>query len=183
MAHNSTMHHAASDALHEHLRARGEHIRSLKAQADAKRTRKEKFADWLVEHSGTMTFLLLNVGWVALWLAINVGIVPISAFDPFPFGLLTLILSIEAIVLSIAVLISQNRASQIADLRSEIDLHVDILSEKELTKLLYMMRLLLEKNGVDLADDKEFQSMLEPTNVSHIEHILERQMIHNRRKR
>jgi uncharacterized membrane protein len=178
MAHNSPLNQANSEAFHEHLRARREHLHSLKAQANARRTRADKIADWLVEHSGTMAFLMLNVGWVALWIAVNTGMIPAPAFDPFPFGLLTLILSIEAIVLSIAVLISQNREAQIADLRSEINLQVDILAEQELTKLLYMMRMLLEKEGIDITDDEELKSMMKPTNISRIEHILERQILH-----
>src|SRR5215213_1447612 len=114
--------HADANHLHKHLTHASQNIRSLKAKADSRRTRADRIADWLVEHSGTMKFLLLNVAWVAVWIAANVGILPAPRFDPFPFGLLTLILSIEAIVLSIAVLISQNREARIADLRSEVNL-------------------------------------------------------------
>jgi uncharacterized membrane protein len=162
---------------HSHLIRASESIRSLKAQADAQRSTADKIADWLTTRSGSMPFLIANLLWFVVWIAINTGLIPfIQPFDPFPFGLLTMIVSLEAIVLSIAVLISQKRAEQIADLRAEVDLQVDILAERELTKALYMMRMVLEKQGIDLSEDEEFQAMLEPTNVTQIEQIIERQI-------
>jgi uncharacterized membrane protein len=153
-------------------------IRSLKAKADEKRTLSEKIADWMTETFGSMGFLLLNVIWFAAWILINIGAVPgIQPFDPFPFGLLTMIVSLEAIILAIFVLISQNRAEKIDDLRQEIDLQVDIITEDEMTKLLQMVSILLEKQGVDVASDSVLQSMLEPTSVEKIEEALEHPIV------
>jgi uncharacterized membrane protein len=145
-------------------------IRSLKTEADKRRSTAEKIADRLTHLFGSMPFLLLNLAWFVLWVAINSGLLPIvEAFDPFPFTFLTMLVSLEAIVLAIVVLISQNRAEKIADLRQEIDLQVDRAAEEELTKLLHMMCMLLEKHGVDLSDDQELQRMLKPTNVKELE--------------
>jgi uncharacterized membrane protein len=152
-------------------------IRSLKAQADEKRTLSEKIADWITNTFGTMTFLVINVIWFVVWLVWNTEIIPgVEPFDPFPFGLLTTIVSLEAIILAIFVLISQNRAERVDDLRQEMDLQVDMIAEEELTKLMRMVSLLLEKNGIDISQDEELQGMLAPTNVEKLEKILENQI-------
>src|SRR3989338_8839369 len=84
-------------------------FRSMKAKSDAKRTTVEKIADNMTSSFGTMTFLVLNVLLFAIWIFINTSQVGgISSFDPFPFNLLTMIVSLEAIILSVFVLISQN---------------------------------------------------------------------------
>lgn len=156
-------------------------IHSLKSKADAKRKSAEVIADWMTSRLGTMYFLALNVLWFTAWILINIGMVPaIAPFDPFPFGLLTMIVSLEAIMLAIFVLISQNRASQVDDLREEIDLQVDIITEQELTKLIRMTSILMEKNGIDLSEDTELLGMLKPTNVDRIEKILEKQVLDNK---
>jgi len=89
---------------------------------------------------------------------------------------LTTIVSLEAIILSIFVLISQNRGSKIDDLREEIDLQVDIITESEVTKLLLLVVRLLQKNGVDISSDKELEEMLKPINEAKIEKSLEKQV-------
>jgi uncharacterized membrane protein len=154
-------------------------ISSLKAKADRKRSPAEKLADWMTGAFGSMTFLLVNAAWFAAWIIVNVGIIPgIKPFDPFPFGLLTMIVSLEAIILAITVLISQNREEKVGDLRQEIDLQMDIIAEDELTKLLQMMSLLLEKNGIDVSGDEVLQSMLQPTSVDKIEEAIEQEVMH-----
>jgi uncharacterized membrane protein len=150
----------------------------LKARQDKKRSRTEKIADWMTATFGSMVFLMLNVLWFVTWIVANVEVVPgVTPFDPFPFGLLTMIVSLEAIVLAIFVLISQNRATKIEDLREEIDLQVDILTERELTKLLKIVYAIAEKQGISLSQDEELQTMLQPAPMSQIEHTLEEQVI------
>ncbi len=156
-------------------------IKSLKAEADAKRTRAEKLADWMTAMFGTITFLAINVIWFVGWLVLNSGVIPnFEPFDPFPFGLLNSAVSLEAIILAIFVLISQNRAAKIAELREEVDLQVDIVTEQELTKLLHLVSQVLEKQGVDLSGDKDLQEMLQPTNLSRIEKTLEKEVVNTK---
>lgn len=153
-------------------------VQSLKAKTDAKRTLSAKIADALTQGSGSMTFFILNFVWFAVWIVINTGMIPgIPVFDPFPFGLLTMIVSLEAIGLAIVVLISQNRAAHIADLREEIDLRMDMIAEEEITKLLCIVVKLAEKHGIDLSGDEDLQAMLEPTNTDEIEEILEKEIV------
>ncbi|MFZ4813441.1 MAG: DUF1003 domain-containing protein [Phototrophicaceae bacterium] len=167
--------------LQKHLQASRQIIRSLKAQQDEKRTRAEKVADFMTALFGNIGFLTLNVVWFVVWIVINLEIIPgVAAFDPFPFGLLTMIVSLEAIVLAIFVLISQNRSSKIAELREEIDLQVDMLTERELTKLMHVVYAIAENQGIDFSGDEELQTMLQPTSITRIEHALERQVIGGR---
>ena len=126
---------------------------------------------------GSMSFLIANAVWFAVWIAANVGLVPgLSVFDPFPFGLLTMIVSLEAIILAIVVLISQNRSARIADLREEVALQVEEISEQEITKLLELMVMLLEKQGVDVGKDEELRAMLQATDTESLTERLEKEV-------
>jgi uncharacterized membrane protein len=148
-------------------------IRSLKAKANARRTIFEKFADLSVSTLGSFAFLVLNFVWFLGWILINTNnISGIKAFDPYPFGLLTMIVSLEAIILAILVLISQNREAKIADIREEIDLQVNIEAEQEITKVLALLSMLLKKNGIDVSSDKRLAEMLKPMNTSKLERAL-----------
>ncbi len=152
-------------------------IKSIKAKANLKRNWIEKIADLLTQRFGTVLFLSLNAIWFVLWLLINLGLISgAKPFDPFPFGLLTMIVSLEAIFLAIIVLISQNREEKITDLREEINLQIGIYSERELSKVLELMVLLLKKNNIDVSEDKQIQRMLKPFDMNRVEKVLEEQV-------
>lgn len=155
--------------------SRRRHIaHTLKMREDEKRTAAEKVADRMTAIFGSIPFLVFNAIWFFLWITINTGLLPIMPpFDPFPFGLLTMIVSLEAIFLAIFVLMSQNRSERIAALRQEIDLHINTQTEAELTKLLELTVLLLKQNNIDVSGDEELQSMLEPTDVEILEEAFE----------
>lgn len=153
------------------------HIRSFQASANAHRGVFGRLADFLTTRFGSITFLFINIVWFFLWITVNLNIIPgIPAFDPYPFGLMTMLVSLEAIILSIVVLMSQNRASHIADVREEMDLQLDVITEKEITKIMELVVKLAEQQRLDLKDDKILQEMLKPINVGKIERVLERQM-------
>jgi len=162
----------------ENEEARKRIFRSIKAKADAKRTVMEKMADAMTSRFGSNTFLLLNAIVFVLWVLINTDqIKGVAPFDPFPFNLLTTVVSLEAIMLAIFVLISQNRTSKVDDLREETHLQLNLISEREITKLMKMMALLLEKQGVDLSQDPELKKMLRPISEEEIEKRLEREIL------
>src|SRR5476651_1427644 len=145
-------------------------FKSIKAKADAKRTRMERMADWMTSNFGSNTFLLLNVLLFIGWILINTNqIKGIPSFDPYPFNLLTNIVSLEAIILAIFVLISQNRTAKVDDLREETHLQLNLISEREITKLMKMMALLLSKNGIDLSQDPELKKMIRPVSEEEIQ--------------
>ena len=153
-------------------------FRSIKAKADAKRTLTEKTADWMTARFGSNTFLFLNAGFFILWILINTEVIKwVAPFDPYPFNLLTMIVSLEAIFLSTFVLISQNRISKVDDLREETSLQFSLISQKEATKLIKMTALLLEKQGIDLSQDPELHRMLRPVSEEEIEHRLEKEIL------
>src|SRR5215475_10030411 len=95
----------------------------------------QRVADWISWFSGSMAFLILNAAWFVIWIAINVWPLGLPQFDPFPFGLLTMIVSLEAIFLSCFVLISQDRQSAKDRVRSDIEYEVNIKAELEVAHL------------------------------------------------
>jgi uncharacterized membrane protein len=93
---------------------------------------------------------------------INTGLTPFEVFDPFPFGLLTMVVSLEAIFLSIFVLMTQNRESYIAELREELGLQVSLRMEAEVTKTLQLVAGLYTRLGHKVGEDPELKAMLQP---------------------
>lgn len=95
----------------------------------------QRAADFVAWFSGSLSFLLLNALWFAVWIALNTLPLGLVAFDPYPFGLLTMIVSLEAIFLSCFVLISQNRQSEKDRLRADVEYDVNIKAEMEVAYL------------------------------------------------
>ena len=152
-------------------------IRSFKAKANAKRSILDKVADLITESFGTVVFLGANGLFFTAWMFWNTGFIPgLTPIDPFPFGLLTMVVSLEAIFLAIIVLISQNREAHIAELREEVELYINTYAENEITKVMYLLTLLLEKNGIDLSKDQDLKEMLENVDSEIIERELEKQL-------
>ncbi len=152
-------------------------IRSVKAKMDQKRTVTDHIADVINQAFGTSWFLILNTLWFGIWMLINLGLVPfIQPFDPFPFGLLTMMVSLEAIFLSIFVLISQNRASKIADLREEVDLQINVQAEHEITRILCMVDEIHDHLGLSPQDDAELRKMKKKMDIGAIERAISKEM-------
>lgn len=95
----------------------------------------QRIADWIAWFSGSMPFLIINGLWFAIWIGWNTLLPDSQRFDPFPFGLLTMIVSLEAIFLSCFVLISQNRQAAKDKIRSDIEYDVNIKAELEVAHL------------------------------------------------
>ncbi|MDQ6985848.1 MAG: DUF1003 domain-containing protein [Candidatus Dojkabacteria bacterium] len=149
--------------------------KTFKRRAKSRRSFAEKLADWLTESSGTFLFLMINLIWFVVWIVINLELIPgIDAFDPYPFGLLTTIVSLEAIVLSIIVLISQNRESKVNDIRSEVDTYIDIAAEEEIKKALEILKKVAEKLEIkDFEKDEVLDKMVKKFDENEIESIIE----------
>ncbi len=152
-------------------------VKSFKAKANAKRSATEKFADWMTSKLGSIVFLAVNATWFLVWILVNTDKVPgIRPFDPYPFGFLTMVVSLEAIFLAIIVLVSQNREARVAELRDEIELQIGTISEGELTKLINLMVLLLEKQGIKIDEDPAFKKMLKPTDSKKLQEDIEEEL-------
>jgi uncharacterized membrane protein len=109
--------------------------RNANEEAEEKITLLQRVADWISWFSGSMHFLLLNAIWFVAWIAINTLALAVPQFDPYPFGLLTMIVSLEAIFLSCFVLISQNRQAEKDRVRADIEYEVNIKAELEIAHL------------------------------------------------
>lgn len=109
--------------------------RNVNVEMEEKLSPLQRISDWIAWFSGSMHFLILNAVWFIVWIAINIFPLGIYQFDPFPFGLLTMIVSLEAIFLSCFVLISQNRQSEKDHIRSDIEYEVNIQAELEIAHL------------------------------------------------
>ena len=109
--------------------------RNVNEEMEVHSTALLRIADWIAWFSGSMAFLILNGGWFVIWIAINTLPLGLPHFDPFPFGLLTMIVSLEAIFLSCFVLISQNRQAQKDKVRADIEYEVNIKAELEIAHL------------------------------------------------
>lgn len=121
----------------------------LHEQAVRRRALQDKVADAITTFSGSMAFLYIHIVWFGAWIALNTGRFGVRPFDPFPYGLLTMVVSLEAIFLSTFVLISQNRLSQESDRRADLDLHIGLLTEHELTRVLQMLDAIQNKLGIE----------------------------------
>jgi uncharacterized membrane protein len=109
--------------------------RNVNEEIEVHSTPLQKIADWIAWFSGSMAFLIINAGWFIVWISLNTLPLGIPAFDPFPFGLLTMIVSLEAIFLSCFVLVSQNRQAEKDRVRSDIEYEVNIKAELEIGHL------------------------------------------------
>ncbi|MGI5135648.1 MULTISPECIES: DUF1003 domain-containing protein [unclassified Streptomyces] len=95
-----------------------------------KRGTQDRIADAITAFSGTMQFVYLHALWFAVWIGFNEGLFGHSAvWDPYPFGLLTMIVSLEAIFLSTFVMVSQNRQAAREKVRADLDFETNIRSE------------------------------------------------------
>ena len=133
----------------------------LKHEAEGlkNRTLSQRIADAIARIAGSMSFAYFNLLFFAVWIGLNVGLVPIKAFDPFPFGMLTTIVSLEAIFLSIFVLVAQNRMQALSDRRSELGVQVSLLTEYEVTRILRLVNRLAEKLEVEECLDPELTAL------------------------
>lgn len=117
------------------------------------RDAEDRLSDKITSFAGNMKFVYIHTVWFALWILINMGLFGTAlVFDDFPFGLLTLIVSLEAIFLSTFVMISQNRQGEAAELRSELDYQTDVKAEREIDIIMKTLERIAEKQGVKVDD-------------------------------
>jgi uncharacterized membrane protein len=138
--------HETPDAVSHNI----ETIVRLEEAALHQRTTRDRFADRVAAMVGTIAFAAFHVGWFGLWALVNSGVVPIvRPFDPFPFPLLTMLVSMEGVLLATFVLIKQNRMGARADRRAHLDLQINLLTEREVTRLLQVTERMAEQLGVE----------------------------------
>ena len=140
-------------------------ILEIENEAKKKRTVGERISDGVAAFAGSMTFVYLHVIWFGGWILFNT-LVP-KAIDPFPFTFLTFVVSLEAIFLSTFILISQNHDTRVSERRNHLDLQINLLAEKENTKMLELLKAIAEKVGVDCKDDA-MEALLEDVDAQEL---------------
>jgi len=146
-----------------------ETILRLEDAALRQRTWADKLADRIAEFTGTVWFVLLHLAWFGAWALINLRIVPISRpFDPYPFQLLCMIVSLEGVLLATFVLIKQNRIGYLSDRRAHLDLQINLLAEHEVTRVLRIAQEIAKGLGVphaeaagDLTQDTQVEDLVQ----------------------
>jgi uncharacterized membrane protein len=160
----------ASSAPHQNVRA----VLELERSEMDRRSRIERLTDAVSAGVSSHGFVLLHVVWFAIWIAAN----RLSArpFDPYPFNLLTMIVSLEAIILTSFVLMAQDRMTRLADRRAHLDLQVNLIAEQELTAVLRVVCRLAERAGLDPKScDRSVANWLTETDVTALADELDRE--------
>jgi uncharacterized membrane protein len=139
-------------------------------EALGERSRSERLADTVASFAGSFSFIALHLVFVTCWVFANSGNTAMAdPLDPYPFSLLGVIVALEAVILSSFVLMRQNRMMRRADHRDHLNLQVDLLAEKEITKVLQMVRGICEHMGLqNLSADSEARDLSENTSVESI---------------
>jgi uncharacterized membrane protein len=159
----------ASDPAEKNVRA----VASLEHSERMGRTRLECFIDRFAEWAGHPWFPMLHVTWFAIWIAFNVW--SPRRFDPYPFTFLTLVVSLEAILLTSFVLAAQDRTTREAERRGKLDLQINMLAEQELTAILRSIHALAKHSGLDLTTAvPQLPELTSDTRVDHLaKHLAE----------
>ena len=130
-------HRQESEAVEENVEA----IRRWEQAALHSRSNAERLSDWITWAATSSPVLLFHVGWFTFWVLANLSFIPgIKPFDRFPFPLLTMTVSLEAIFLALFVLASQNRLAHQSEKRAHLDLQIDLLAEREMTAVLQLLQ-------------------------------------------
>lgn len=140
---------ASIDPIVRNVRA----IAALARKSARHRSRLAQVCDRVTHSAGTTLSLALHAAWFGVWIGANALLK--KPFDPFPFSLLTSMVSLEAIFLTLFVLNSQDRMTHDADQRAQIDLQVNLLAEQEMTLVLRMLGDLCKKSGVEVPEGLE----------------------------
>src|SRR3989344_2695535 len=155
---------------------RRQFFKSFEAKSLRSRSFLTQISDDLTAICGSTTFLIFHVVFFLSWILINTGVVPqIPPFDPYPFGFLTLVVSLEAIFLAIFILVSQNRSAYVSTLRDEVHLGVNLIAEEEITKILEVLADIRRELGIK-RPDPQLEKMLERIDTGYIERSIMEQM-------
>jgi len=132
----------------------------------------ERIAAAVTRAAGTATFAIAHLVWFTVWIVVNSkwarGIERFDPFDPFPFNLLTMLVSLEAIFLSIWILISQNQMTRQADRRAHLDLQINLLAEQESTATLRIVHDIAEHLGIGGRASRRDPALVEETDIERL---------------
>ena len=151
------------DSGEELTRRNVDRILALEATEHAKASTADRVADAITSFCGSIVFVWITVLLVGSWVLFNLALSGPARIDPFPFPLLTLVLSVEAIFLAIFILMSQNRAARVSEKRSQLDLQLNLLSEQENTKMLLMLEQIGNAVGAEISGGPDVGALAQAT--------------------
>lgn len=136
----------------------------------------EHIAEKVTGFAGSTPFIIFHLLWFGAWIVINTGLLPaVKPFDPYPFSFLTLVVSLEAIFLTLLVLMSQNSMTKEADKRARLDLQINMLDEQETTIILRMVQKIANQLGIEAEIDDSISDLCEQTDITNVAKTLEEQ--------
>jgi len=141
-------------------------VRKLEEEFSRDRTLSDRVADLVGGFGGSLKFVAFHALFFGGWIVWNT-VSGMRKFDPFPFMLLSLVVSLEAIFLSTFVLMKQNRMSKREDLRAHLDLQINLLSEREMTLVLQLLQRISTRLGVRLST-QEIEELSAETSVEEL---------------
>lgn len=159
LMHNTPVSHSAETArepvavqasIAQLTRRNVELVNQLEQAADHRRSTADHFADRITRLAGSIQFVYWHIVWFGVWIAVNIlPVLPTSLrFDPYPFTFLTFVVSLEAILLSTFILISQNHEDELTQQRRQMDLQINLLSEQENSEMLKALERIEQRLGI-----------------------------------
>lgn len=146
-----------------------ERVAKLEDKQLEARSTGERIAGTVTRAAGTAIFAIAHLVWFTAWIVVNAGLVDgLDPFDPYPFSLLTLIVSLEAIFLSIWILISQSQMTRQAERRARLDLQINLLAEQESTATLRIVQRIAQHLGIDPDACRADDPLAEETDVERL---------------
>ncbi|MFI5162255.1 MAG: DUF1003 domain-containing protein [Sphingobacteriales bacterium] len=148
--------------------------KQLKSELDIERKALDHISSGITGALGSMWFLVAYIVAFTVWICWNVGLLRgLKPFDPFPFPILEMVVSLFAIILSLTVLINQNRQGRIEKIRQQVEFEVNVRAENEITKVLTMLHEIQQKMGLANKVDPELEDMKEPIDIKQLHQTLD----------
>lgn len=160
-----------AEAVERNIRA----LLEIRRQLETRKTTQDHLSDAITKFSGNLFFVYFHVIFFSVWILWNTGMLGLEPVDEFPFGFLTMVVSLEAIFLSTFVLVSQNRLSEITDKRAELDLQINLLTEYEVTKILRLTDAIADHLGLTEGQDPELEQLKREVSPERVLQEMEKQ--------
>ncbi|HEY0055749.1 MAG TPA: DUF1003 domain-containing protein [Pedobacter sp.] len=163
----------AKNGMEEVVERNLEALLSREKAQERRKTREELIADKVTSFAGSMPFVYLHMAIFGVWILWNLGALGLKPFDK-SFVILAMFASVEAIFLSTFVLISQNRSAKLADKRADLELHVNLLAEHEITRLITMTSAIAKKLDIEDAAPPEIEALSKDVHPEKVMDFIER---------
>ena len=160
-----------SVVVHRNIRA----LTEVRRREEQERATSDRIADGVTRFAGSMWCVCAHAFVYGGWLVVNAGLIPgVKPWDPFPFVMLAMTASVEAIFLSTFILISQNRMQKMADRRAELDLQISLLTEHELTRAIHMIDEVARRLGAPRPPEPELLDIKKDINPEKVVQEIDR---------